>query len=219
MTLVNTGKSHYDKDYYKWQIKAGKYCAQQDLWMYEDNIKSNYRVLDFGCGGGFMMQRFHCKEKYGVDINTDARQDAKKNGLKVYEYLDNIPKNVMFDLIISHHALEHVPNPYETLKELKKKLSSGGKIVCLVPIDDWRVEKRYKLHDVNMHLFTWTPQLIGNLFFLSGFKNIQVQIISRAWLPLSRFYYQYIPRSVYNILSWIWSNLIFSRQIRVIATA
>ena len=114
--------NHYNKKYFTWQRKAGLYGAQQDMWMYEQFIKAEDKVLDFGCGGGYMLEKISCREKYGVDINPQARGEAEKKGLQVFEKLEDIGHNVKFDVIFSHHTFEHLENPATILKELKKYL-------------------------------------------------------------------------------------------------
>lgn len=211
--------SYYNKKYFAWQKKAGLYGAQQDLWMYEQFIKTEDKVLDFGCGGGYMLEKLNCKARYGVDINSQARDEAEKKGIRVFEKLEDIDSNVKFDVILFHHTLEHLENPAATLKELKKYLKKEGLLICVVPIDDWRIEKKYKKDDINRHLYTWTPLILGNLFVHCGYKIQNIEIIERAWIPLSRFYYSFIPKSIYNFFSRLWSKLMLSRQIRIIAQA
>lgn len=212
-------KSHYNEKYFQWQKKAGEYGADQDLWMYEPYITNSDVVLDFGCGGGYMLERLTCKEKYGVDINVIAQKEAKRKNINVFRSIDAMPRELRFNTIISHHTLEHTGNPAEILKKLQKHLGKKGLLVCVVPIDDWRMQKKYSRNDINRHLYTWTPLLIGNLFAHCGYSIKNVDIITRAWLPLSRYYYAYFPKFLYVFLSTIWSILILSRQIRIVAVA
>lgn len=214
----DNNKIHYNKKYFDWQKKAGWYGAQQDIWMYESFIKKTDNVLDFGCGGGYMLARLKCKLKYGVDINPLARSEALKNNIHVFENLSQLPR-VKFDIIISHHTLEHLDNPAGVLQNLKNYLKKKGKLICVVPIDDWRIEKKVNIKDINQHLYTWSPLLLGNLFVHCGYKIKNVEIIERAWLPLSRYYYSFVPKLIYNFFSWFWSKVTFSRQIRVVAQA
>jgi len=210
-------KNHYQKKYFDWQKKAGLYGAQQDLWMYEPFIKAEDKVLDFGCGGGYMLDKIRCKVMYGVDINPLARKAAQNKGIRVFEKLKELPSGLRFDVILSHHTLEHLENPAEVIQEFKKYLKKDGFLICVVPIDDWRIEKRFKPDDINKHLYTWTPLLLGNLFIYCGYKIKDIQIIERAWIPLSRFYYPFVPKFIYNFFSMLWSKLTLSRQIRLIA--
>ncbi|OGK11887.1 hypothetical protein A2954_05905 [Candidatus Roizmanbacteria bacterium RIFCSPLOWO2_01_FULL_37_12] len=209
--------NYYNKKYFDVQKKAGMYGVQQDIWMYEPFIKNDDKVLDFGCGGGYMLERLNCGSKFGVDINSQARREAEKKRIKVFETLDDLPDGIKFNVIFSHHTLEHVDNPIQILKSLRKYLKKGGLIIVTVPIDDWRNEKKFKPEDVNQHLFTWTPLLLGNLFTHSGYKIKEIKIIERAWIPLSRIYYRIIPKLFYNFFSMLWSKLVLSRQIRIIA--
>lgn len=210
-------KTHYSKKYFDWQRKAGEYGAQQDLWMYEPFIKPDDVVLDFGCGGGYMLEKIKCRLKYGVDINPLARKEAEKKGIRVFEKLEDISTSIKFDVILTHHTLEHLDNPAEILRNLKKYLKKDGILVCVVPINDWRREKKYDKDDINKHFYTWSPLLLGNLFVHCGYKIIDIQIIERAWIPLSRFYYRFIPKFIYNFFSMLWSKLTLSRQIRIVA--
>lgn len=210
-------KTHYDRNYFEWQKKAGEYGAQQDLWMYRQFIKNSDVVLDFGCGGGYMLDKIYCREKFGVDINQVARQEAKKKGINVFKDIKDLSISLQFDVIISHHTLEHVENPAEVLRILKKHLKKFGILICVVPIDDWRIEKKYVEGDVNKHLYTWTPLLMGNLFTRCGYKIKRTDIFSQTWLPLSRYYFSYVPKLIYYFLSGLWGRLILSRQIRIIA--
>lgn len=208
---------YYNKKYFDWQKKAGLYGAQQDLWMYEPFIKENDKVLDFGCGGGYILEKTKCRFKYGVDINPEARKAAERRGIKVFEKLHDLPREIKFDIILTHHTFEHVESPAEILKTIKKYLKKESFLICVVPIDDWRIEKKYKANDINNHFYTWSPLLLGNLFTHCGYKIKDIRIIERAWIPLSRFYYRFIPKFVYNFLSMIWSKLTLSRQIRIVA--
>lgn len=208
--------SYYSKKYFDWQRKAGMYGAQQDLFLYEDMIKKSDTVLDFGCGGGYMLEKIKCRSKYGVDINPRARKEVEKKGIKVFAKLSNLPDSLKFDVVISHHTLEHLENPTKAIKDIKKHIRKDGIFICVVPIDDWRIEKQYELEDINKHLYTWTPRLLGNLFGRCGYEIQNVRIIERAWIPLSRYYYPYIPKLIYNFASLLWSKLTLSRQIRII---
>jgi len=215
--LQNSKKLHYNKKYFDWQKKAGLYGAEQDVWMYQSFIKEDHKVLDFGCGGGYMLDKINSKTKYGVDINPLARKEAGKKGIKVFEKIENTPKGIKFDVIFTHHTLEHLESPAEILKTMKKYLKLGGLLICVVPIDDWRIEKKYISADINKHFYTWSPLLLGNLFVHCGYKIKNIQIIERAWVPLSRFYYSHIPKFIYNFFSLLWSKLTLSRQIRIVA--
>jgi cyclopropane fatty-acyl-phospholipid synthase-like methyltransferase len=70
MTSIN----HYKKKYFNWQSKVGKFGAIANQIKFIDYIKDGQKVLDFGCGGGYMLSTFTYIKKYGVEINSNAKK-------------------------------------------------------------------------------------------------------------------------------------------------
>ena len=48
---------HYDDAYFSWQKTIGEFGGWACLTMFADYIKPADRVLDFGCGGGYLLSR------------------------------------------------------------------------------------------------------------------------------------------------------------------
>ncbi|GHV74504.1 hypothetical protein AGMMS49940_18060 [Spirochaetia bacterium] len=144
-------------------------------------ISSDDEVLDFGCGGGYLLKNIDCKKKIGVEINPAAGEEARKNGIEVYQQINNVPDDYV-DIIISLNALEHTHYPLDELKQLYKKLRKNGKIVFVVPCEN--ISFKYKPNDINQHLYSWSPMCIGNLFTLAGFSVIESRAYIHKWPPL-----------------------------------
>jgi len=170
---------HYDNTYFNWQKHLGAFGGKAELFKFKDMVNSGDRVIDFGCGGGFLLANILCKEKIGIEINPAARNEAEMHGIKTIEKADSIADN-WADVIISNHALEHVENPVQELKQLFTKLKPGGKIIFVVPYEK---KNPYRPKDVNYHLFTWSEMNLGNLFSHVGFKVLEVKEIKHRWPP------------------------------------
>ena len=173
-------------------------------------------VIDCGCGGGYLLRNLNCKRKIGVEINSVARQYAKeKNGIEVFENVDLVPDNIA-DVIISNHALEHTECPYEIIKKLSLKLKKGGKIVFVVPSEG---KKKYDPGDINMHLYTWNEQNIGNLFKQAGYYIEDVERLKHTWPPIGyQQIYKMFGEKIFHIISCIWARIHPSiSQIRIVA--
>lgn len=211
-------KTHYNRGYYAWQNKCGELGGLVDLWKFKPFIKPTDSVLDFGCGSGDILEKLFCREKYGIEINDYAIKKARQKGLTIYKTLAKIPRGLTFDVIISHHALEHVENPFLILKGLQTLLKNRGLMIFVVPIDDWRIQKKYHKKDINKHLYAWTPLALGNLFAQANYKIKNIEIFSHAWIPFSKFFYRFLPKFFYYFLCKIWSIGTFNRQMRIIAT-
>ena len=188
--------NHYDQDYFNWQMSIGK-GNKRLVSRFQKYIDKNNLVLDFGCGGGFLLSFIDCKNKIGFDINEVALKHASKLGINTYNNLKLI-ENDSVDVIISNSALEHVPSPIETLKELKTKLKPNGKIVFSVPHETLNWD--YKINDVNYHLHTWSPMAIGNLFNEAGFKNMNVKIFREKGLPNEHQWSKFASESFISFL-------------------
>jgi SAM-dependent methyltransferase len=156
------------------------------------HIKTTDSVLDFGCGNGGIMRHITKKaaEVSGVEVNDSSRKLATDGGFTVYPRLDAIPQDVKFDVIISNHVLEHVPNVLEIVGELRTHLKPGGILAVKLPIDDAqaRYQQGWSKDDIDRHLFTWTPRLFANLLYENGYDVLESRVITSAihryFLPL-----------------------------------
>lgn len=188
---------HYDSDYFKWQSDYGQFGGWANLTKFSHYIRHTDTVLDFGCGGGYLLNQIHCKKRLGVEINSSAHKTAQNNGIKVFNKINQVPNNSA-DVIISNHALEHSLNPYYELKQLFRILKPEGKIVICVPCES--VLNKYVPNDINHHVFTWSPLCLGNLLGEAGFKVIESKGFISAWPPKSWLYGRLLGHRLFNIL-------------------
>lgn len=97
------------------------------------------KVLDVGCGAGFLLDVF--KDKYtdvvGIEPSVELSDSARKLGLKVVTgYLSNRNINKIktkFDLIIVSHVIEHIFLPKEFIDLLSKLLEKNGFLYIETP--------------------------------------------------------------------------------------
>jgi SAM-dependent methyltransferase len=137
-------------------------------------------AVDFGCGDGALLAQLRgVPRRVGVDAIAENRRAAAERGVEVHESLGDIPDESA-DVVISHHALEHTLDPLGTLREIRRVLHPGGRLVLYVPADDWRVQRDYRPSDRNHHLFTWTPLSLGHLLAEAGLVPLLVRVEHRA---------------------------------------
>lgn len=206
------------QEYFAWQEKTGQALAQYNRHLWQPHIAAHDDILDFGCGGGFLLTTLEGKRKTGVEINPHALAAARAAGLEVYTTVSEVPG--YFDKVISSHALEHVPHPREAVLELKAKLSGKhARLLLLLPLDDWRSrsQRRYRSSDVNMHLYAWTPQTLGNLITTCGLKVLQVRVIQHACPPLHSLLWRISP-FLFHTTAYLYSGFNRQRQLMAIAS-
>lgn len=103
------------------------------VWLKRElNPKNGEKILDAGCGTGYLLN-FVCSsegEGIGVDISSEALKKAKKffPSLKfVQADICQLPfDNNFFDKAFCINVLEHLKNPEKALKEIKRVLKPKG---------------------------------------------------------------------------------------------
>lgn len=216
------GSDHYRGEagsrYFDWQNKHGEVSGRIEARKFRAYVKPTDAVLDFGCGGGHLLRNLGCARLVGVEINPAARIIAAQGGVECHESIAGVEDN-SFDVVISNHALEHVPFPISTLRALRDKLRPSGVLVLCVPVDDWRAQQKYDCQDVNHHLHTWTPQLLGNSLFEAGFtpEQFSVHLLTHAWFPGTPRIYGKFPEVVFDILCQMFAFVAKRRQILAVA--
>ncbi|HYC64699.1 MAG TPA: class I SAM-dependent methyltransferase [Reyranellaceae bacterium] len=208
---------HYGSGYFSAHIKEADFGVRAELVKFAGFVKPTDAVLDFGCGSGLILSNLKCRDKLGVEINPHARAHCAELGLKAVATLDEVPDG-WADLVITNHALEHVPDPVVQLGKLRAKLKPGAKLVAYVPCE--RADSAYDPDDKDRHLYTWTPLNAGNLMWAAGYKVLE-----------SRLYHHRVPpggRLVERLLGQgglDWATRVYGRfygkirQVRVIAEA
>ncbi|MDO9045580.1 MAG: class I SAM-dependent methyltransferase [Methanobacteriaceae archaeon] len=221
MKKKDYGKSQYyqgssGEEYFKWQNAGNIAIGLIESRKFSKYIKKDEFILDFGCGGGHTLAAIECKNKYGIEINPSARKEANKYGFPVYEDLSSIEESSI-DKAISNHCLEHVPYPIEALKQIRKCLKDEGELILCLPIDDWRNQKQFNHDNIDNHLYTWTPQLIGNCLLESDYKIKDIKIYTHAWPPKVFYLNKILPVSIFDFICKIYGFISKRRQIIAVA--
>ncbi len=177
---------HYTGDagtrYFEWQRDIGRLGGRLNLFKFAPHIPAGATVCDFGCGGGYLLEQLPGREKVGVEVSAEARREAASRGMRVVASTAELPDD-HFEVIVSNHALEHVIRPLDELVALSRKLKVGGRMIFCLPVDDWRGQRTYRPDDINHHLYTWSPQVAGNLFSEAGLAVRSVHVLRHAWSP------------------------------------
>ena len=210
-------------EYFAPQFTLGRWAGVWNRFVFEPYISQDDEVLDFGCGGGFLLSVLNVKRRVGVEINPAARNCAANLGLEMYETLGQVSGQT-FSKIISSHALEHIPSPYQVFFDLKPLLRAGGKFLLLLPMDDWRAgsQRQYRADDLDMHLHAWTPQSLGNLLTAAGWIVHEMRVITHCWPPFVRLGFPQALWSIHPLLfhavAWFSAFLNKRRQLFAVAS-
>jgi SAM-dependent methyltransferase len=215
MSVADHYQGSSGERYFAYQQRAASAGTSLNVEKFAPFVRPHDRVIDFGCGGGYLLDALVAQEKIGVEPAERARAAAQARGLRVVPYTRDLPASSA-DVVVSNHALEHTHRPLDELRELHRVLSSNGRLILRVPIGDWRREHQYDSTDINHHLYSWTPLLLGHLLTEAGFEVEAVDVVSRAWPPLLPLALR-LPSRIFGAAAWLTSVIRRSREVSAIA--
>lgn len=147
-----------------------KITIQKKLKWINEKAKIPGRLLDFGCGTGYLLAAAQKKgwESIGLEPNDQASKIASdKFNLNVYKELGELEREKKFDVITLFHVLEHIHDLNKTVKKLLDKLKKRGLIFIAVPNYDSPDSKFYRENwaalDVPRHLYHFNTKAMESL--------------------------------------------------------
>jgi SAM-dependent methyltransferase len=207
MPVATSTEGHYDADYFEWEKGIAEFGAWAHSSKFQNSIRPTDAVVDFGCGGGYLLHKLNCRDRIGIDPNPSSAEVAARLNVRHYFNSRDAVRELgdgFADVIISVHALEHTANPLQELKDLYPLLKPGGKMHFLVPHDS--VKKMWSPNDINQHLFSWSPMNLGNLFTHAGYEVEYAAPYLHKWPPRSK-QIAALGWSVFNLACFIYGHI------------
>ena len=181
-------------------------------------LKSTDRVLDLGCGDGFWTSRIapYSGQVTGLDpdeksLNFARHFRCRPNITYVQGFAESLPfPDGSFDKIISVSCVEHFADPLQSMKEMARVLSPGGRIA--LSIDSLLAEnsgEAFRQWHKRRHYVTqyFDQQTLTEMLSNAGFRTESRRIVHlfrsrfagmlraafirrpRLWLPLFPAFY------------------------------
>lgn len=205
--LIDLYDGRYQKGYMEqwpqWKI------ARVNQIISELKLPKEGVALDFGCGNGFwtnvLKNLLPEWEVYGVDISAVALDHAQHRAptctfITASELKD---KEISFDLIFSHHVLEHVTHIEDVISNISNRLKKEGytfhilpsahpdsfehKLCSLMKAGIKNDSSRTYFYEDPAHLRRMTAHEINELFVFNGLE----------------VYKNYFARQYYGAIDWL----------------
>lgn len=153
-------------------------------------LERGSRLLDVGCGVGDWMILFRDMgfDVFGIDMNSKAIEIATERDLNVrlMRAEDLADSGEKFDAIVLSQLLEHLPDPLNALRTMKKILEPAGSLLLAVPNLDSRLRRRFGKNWANwyvpLHLFHFTPEALWTMLDEAGFGVVRtVEYTPPSW--------------------------------------
>ena len=144
-----------------------------------------HRILDIGSGvGATLKQLEELGVAFGVDISAEAIDYCRDRGCRRLCLVDEerLPfGDNMFDLIISMDILEHMDHEYRHLREYRRVLKNGGRLIITVPALSWL----WSNHDrANRHRRRYSRTDLKDLLVKEGWQIERLSYFCTLLFPL-----------------------------------
>jgi len=162
-------------------------------------VGQNKRVLEVGCGKGFVSERLKQQGCIvtGIELNEEHAKRAERFcerlvvGNVESMKLDFKPNS--FDVLLFGDVLEHLHNPEKVLRKLKASLNDNGLIVASIPnIGNWKIRLglllgKFDYQDWGIldrtHLHFFTGKTARQLLEKAGYRIVKKEFVPSFPLP------------------------------------
>lgn len=131
-------------------------------------------LLDVGCSVGNLLS-IDPKNSVGIEIDPGAVETCRRRGFtaEVVDLNGQLPfPDAGFGTVHCRHVIEHVWEPLHLMREMRRVLRPGGRIVLLTP--DFRYAFR-TFYDDHTHLRPLTQESLRRLALDAGFADFTIQ--------------------------------------------
>ncbi|MCS6937157.1 MAG: methyltransferase domain-containing protein [Candidatus Bipolaricaulota bacterium] len=167
--------------------------ASHEAMLRLSRVQPSDRVLDIGCGPGFVTLLFaeRAQEAIGLDLTPAflerARQRQEELGLKNVRFLEGDAEQMPFEdssftIVISHKAFHHFANPRKILSEVHRVLRPQGRLVLgdTISSDDPSVNSVHneleRLRDPS-HVKMYGLRELQELLTSAGFRMTECEVL------------------------------------------
>jgi 2-polyprenyl-3-methyl-5-hydroxy-6-metoxy-1,4-benzoquinol methylase len=145
-------------------------------------VKREGRLLEVGSGGGDNLRTLQDIGWVveGVDFDPKAVETARRKGLHVRQGIleEQQYPDEYFDAVTMSHLVEHVHDPLQLLRECRRVLRPGGRLVVVTPniasVGHRLFSAAWLPLDPPRHLHLFSPRALFSLADRAGFQNKRV---------------------------------------------
>ncbi|OOG70747.1 bifunctional 2-polyprenyl-6-hydroxyphenol methylase/3-demethylubiquinol 3-O-methyltransferase UbiG [Algoriphagus sp. A40] len=152
-------------------------------WLKKVHTRFNAKIADVGCGNGQLLYELYAggyRDLHGFDPFIDEEIQISP-GLKLWKKRVE-ESELTFDLIMMHHAFEHMEDPNAVLKSCFGKLNPGGTLLIRCPVADaevWKTERELWVQlDAPRHLIIPSVKGLMEVAQKTGFELAEVEFDS-----------------------------------------
>jgi 2-polyprenyl-3-methyl-5-hydroxy-6-metoxy-1,4-benzoquinol methylase len=166
------------------------------------NSYNNPKVLDLGCGLGYLLSSLNTKYKFGLEPSRYACDTIKKNykDIKIFNLNSDAINEIeeTFDIIVAYHVIEHVIDPVKFIQNIKLKLKNSGKVIIGTPLIGGLISNYF---GKNYRIYNKGHEILFNmksLKYLHNNNNLKITKIEKPYFKTDYFNFENIMRLFNN---------------------
>jgi cyclopropane fatty-acyl-phospholipid synthase-like methyltransferase len=215
---------HHSPVYKLYDTKSEQYYSgiRYD-YLEELKLERVNSILEIGCGNGstgeYALNHGICLEYFGIELSEDAANIAKRKLTQVLvgniEFMDLPWKKKKFDAIIMSEVLEHLVDPWNLIRRIKKWMNQDAIVLASSPnIANHKIIRKlilgiWELTEEGImdktHLRWFTPSSFKNMFEKEGF--VVEKLASISHFTLKQKIFSFILLGLFDHLFWEQINL------------
>jgi len=132
-----------EREYFEYydRLREANESLSFSYWLHEYRRFAGKRVLDVGCGNGYVLSKYAREEAevFGVDLTQTGVELCRRRfaylGLRSHFQVANAEAlpfhSRTFDCVCSMGVLHHTPDPGKAIGEIARVLKKGGRLVVM----------------------------------------------------------------------------------------
>ncbi|HPA25343.1 MAG TPA: class I SAM-dependent methyltransferase [bacterium] len=153
------------------------------------HLEQNSLIVDAGCGeGGDIMSKYQGRVSsiIGLDIDSESLEKNQNVDQKIVANLEQISlEDNTIDIVVAIFVLEHLKNPLEVFKEIRRVLKKDGVLIFLTPnlfnpIMFFSKISPYFIHKILRKYILKNPEKAYKTFYKINTKSKLVSLLKQA---------------------------------------
>ncbi len=176
-------QTHHAEDRH-WWYRGRRTVLQRTIAALE--LPANARILDAGCGSGRnMVELARFGTVTGVELADASIAVAQQRGagqVVAGSILEMPFADHSFDFAVSLDVIEHLEDDLGALRELRRTIAPGGRLLVTVPAYQWL----WSGHDeINHHHRRYTRRSLQRVAQQAGWKQTRTTYFNSLLLPIA----------------------------------